>query len=200
MKASFTRHAVAVFWLALVFGGMALLWRYKLTPGPEAHPAAIFPENALVTLASPRATIVMLAHPKCTCTRASIDELAVLMGRLHGQAAATVLFVRPEGVEDAWEQSDTFLSASRIPGVSVRVDAEGRVASKLGATVSGHTLVYDAQGHLLYSGGITAARGHAGDNAGRERIVALLGGATSTKHSGPTFGCDLSDPSPTGGR
>ena len=44
---------------------------------------------------------------------------------------------------------------------------------------SGQVVVYDAKGALLFSGGITAARGHMGDNAGRDRITALLRGDTA---------------------
>ena len=38
----------------------------------------------------------------------------------------------------------------------------------------GQTLLYDAGGTLIFSGGITGSRGHAGDNAGEAALVALL--------------------------
>jgi hypothetical protein len=54
-------------------------------------------------------------------------------------------------------------------------------------------LLYDTAGRLLFSGGITAARGHSGDNAGREAIVALLAGAPTDRTQTPVFGCKLSN-------
>ena len=53
-------------------------------------------------------------------------------------------------------------------------DDDGAEARRFGAETSGQTLLYDEHGALLFSGGITGARGHAGDNAGRASLVALL--------------------------
>jgi hypothetical protein len=55
---------------------------------------------------------------------------------------------------------------------------------------------------LLFSGGITAARGHAGDNAGRSELVSLLNGGPvapaatlnrggSARDATSVFGCPL---------
>ena len=38
-----------------------------------------------------------------------------------------------------------------------------------------------SEGALLFSGGITGARGHAGDNAGRARVLALLNDAKAER-------------------
>jgi len=50
----------------------------------------------------------------------------------------------------------------------------GCVVDRFGAETSGHTLLFDSGGRLLLSGGITDSRGHAGDNAGENAIVALI--------------------------
>jgi hypothetical protein len=52
-------------------------------------------------------------------------------------------------------------------------------------------ILYDAAGRLRFSGGITAARGHAGDNLGRSAIVELLEGDSPTATATPVFGCSL---------
>ena len=49
-------------------------------------------------------------------------------------------------------------------------DDDGAEARRFGAETSGQTLLYDARGALAFSGGITGARGHAGDNAGRASL------------------------------
>jgi hypothetical protein len=53
-------------------------------------------------------------------------------------------------------------------------------------------MLYDARGALLFSGGITGARAHAGDNPGRSALVALLNRQSGT-HASTTnvFGCSL---------
>ena len=45
---------------------------------------------------------------------------------------------------------------------------------RFGLVSSGHALLYDENGRLLFSGGLTNARGHAGNSVGRNAIVAIL--------------------------
>jgi hypothetical protein len=77
--------------------------------------------------------------------------------------------------------------------VSVAADDEGREHARFGVETSGHVLLYDAAGKLMFSGGITPSRGHSGDNTGRDAVVRLLrhGGVERTKT--PVFGCSLKD-------
>jgi hypothetical protein len=135
----------------------------------------------------------MLAHPRCPCTRASIGELSLLMARCQGQVDTRVLFLKPAGAGEDWWKTDLWESASAIPGVSVLLDEDGAEARHFGAVTSGQTLLYDAEGRLVFSGGITGARGHSGDNTGRSTLVALIEGQRRSGGSGPVFGCSLRD-------
>jgi hypothetical protein len=75
--------------------------------------------------------------------------------------------------------------------VTVQRDDAGREARLFGAETSGDTRLYSATGELMFHGGITIARGHSGDNPGRDALEALLfgkpAGATKTR----VFGCSL---------
>lgn len=73
-------------------------------------------------------------------------------------------------------------------------DGDGVEAKRFGAFTSGQALLYDAQGQLRFSGGITDSRGHEGDNAGREAIEAILAGKTATTTLTDVFGCGLFAP------
>lgn len=136
----------------------------------------------------------MLAHPKCSCTRASIGELAELMERVRGTVDAHVLFLHPDDADARWEHTDLWTRAAAISGVTVHSDVGGREAARFRAATSGDTVVYDANGALVFRGGITAARGHAGDNPGRQRIVSLITAGTADRPTSPVFGCPLQDP------
>ena len=85
-----------------------------------------------------------------------------------------VVFLKPSSMPDGWEQTDLWKTAAALPNATVVRDDDGREAERFGAATSGQTMLYDARGSLLFSGGITGARAHAGDNAGRSAIVALL--------------------------
>lgn len=178
-------------WLLAIGAGGRYLWGYESTPGVAASAPDRWPAASRIKPAASRPTLVMLAHPQCPCTRASIGELTRLMTQAQGRVTAYVLFVKPPEFSAGWEQTDLWASAAAIPGVTVVRDDDGVEAARFGAATSGQTVLYDASGKLLFSGGITAARGHAGDNAGRSAIVSLLVNDESEQKESPVYGCPL---------
>jgi hypothetical protein len=186
--------AAVVVWVTVVAIGAFGLGRYASTPGAASTPPERWPEASAIARTPGLATMVLVAHPMCPCTRATIGELAQVMERVRDRAIARVLFVRPEGVDEGWEKTDLWRSASAIPGVTASTDAGGVEAARFHASTSGDTIVYDAEGRLLFSGGITGGRGHAGDNPGESRVVSLLTKGTADRSQGPVFGCSLEEP------
>lgn len=179
-------------WLVAVVGGSAALVIYSYTPGAgEASAPASWPAASTIVRDADRPTLVMFAHPKCPCTRASIGELATLMTHQQGRLDARVIFFQPDEASADWSQTDLWRSAAAIPGVTVTVDRDGREARRFHGTTSGHTVLYDPAGHLLFSGGITEARGHAGDNAGRDAIAHILSRGPIPGAHTPTYGCPI---------
>jgi hypothetical protein len=170
---------------------MSVLWRYSGTPGRAATPLAAWPEDAPLQRAKGRSTLVMFAHPQCPCSRASIGELAILMARAQEKVDAHVFFYFPVHESSAWARTDLWDSARTIPGVEAIEDPGGALALRFGAFTSGQTLLYGPDGRLEFNGGITAARGHSGDNNGRQAILALLQGGTAERSVTPVFGCSL---------
>jgi hypothetical protein len=180
-------------WLLVVGIGLSVLLGYENTPGVAAKPLASWPADSQIQRQPGRATLVMLVHPHCPCSRASIGELAVLMAQSQERLTAYVLFLKPAGFSDDWEKTDLWQSAAGIPGVQPIVDHDGVEARRFHAMTSGQTVLYDAGGRLLFSGGITVARGHAGDNAGRSAIVSLVNAKVAEQAETPVFGCPLFD-------
>jgi hypothetical protein len=180
-------------WLLACLVGLGLLWRYKTTPGADGDPPARWPAASVLARTEGRATLVMLVHPRCACSKASLDELNAVMQDAR-DVDAYVVFDMPEG----WAHTSTWERAQRIRGVTVVEDRGGVESARFRVAVSGHTLLYDAAGTLRFSGGITGARGHAGDNAGRQQLVAALRSRVTTRDGqvpvSDVFGCRLFDP------
>jgi hypothetical protein len=170
-----------------------ILWGYENRPGVSAEAPLLWPAESRIQRATDRATLVMLAHPHCPCTRASIGELASLMAHSQGRLNAYVLFLKPEGFTEEWEKTDLWESAVMIPGVTAMIDDGGAEARRFHAATSGQTILYGADGRLLFTGGITGSRGHAGDNAGRSSIVSLVNAGTAERTETFVFGCPLFD-------
>ena len=185
---------VALVWFGLVGIGFSYLWNYENTPGIAAVAPRRWPADSHIQPARDRATLIMLAHPKCPCTRASIGELAAIMAHCQGRLNAYVLFMKPEGFTENWEKTDLWQSASQIPDVQVISDPSGEEARRFSAVTSGQTLLYDLKGELLFSGGITPSRGHSGDNAGKSAIVSIINREIPDTNVTNVFGCPLFDP------
>jgi hypothetical protein len=184
---------LVVVWLSAVAYGMAVMWSYNHRPGEVAIAPVRWPTDSRVPRASDGYTLVMLAHPKCPCTRATLEELSKLMTHTQGRLRSFVLFVKPLGVPQDWEHTDLWQSASVIPGVTVLDDLDGVEAKRFDAHVSGQVMVYDESGKLVFQGGITESRGQIGDNAGRSAIEARVNRGISERDRTLVFGCELFD-------
>jgi hypothetical protein len=180
-------------WAGAVGFGVSALVNYETAPGPVGTVSATLPKESLIKLAVDRPTLVMLAHPSCPCTRASVGELAKLMAHVKGKVRAYVLFYAPAGSGAEWQDTDLRRSAAQIPGVIALSDIDGAEARRLGAETSGHTFLFGPDGRLLFNGGITASRGHSGDNAGESALASLIDNGTSSRTNTLVFGCALRD-------
>lgn len=179
-----------------IAAAMTVLWQYKNAAGAQADAPPSWPPETELTREAGVPTLVMFAHPMCPCTRASLAELRMLMSEFKGRVSAHVVFALPPGVADGWEKTDLWSSAASIPGVQVHRDAAEREAHRFSAKTSGHIVFYGTDGRLLFQGGITAARGHVGDNAGRARLTSLLRAQSSERAGSDVYGCALDSPSP----
>lgn len=184
---------VVLLWLGCAVFGFACLGRLGQAAGASGHPPARWRQSPLVALDPVKPTLVMLVHPQCPCSRASIDELNHLMALCPNRAAASVLFLKPAGYSKAWAQTALWRQAAAIPGVRVLLDNNEDMTRRFGAATSGETLLYAPGGRLLYQGGLTGSRGHEGDNAGLSEVAALLGNQNlkAAARQEPVYGCPL---------
>jgi hypothetical protein len=113
------------------------------------------------------------------------------MAKIPGRVAAYVLMVEPEGMPADWANTGLADRAATVSGVTVVPDAGGREAGRFRALASGLTVLYDREGRRVFSGGITASRGHEGDSFGRRRLLAILDGQPVDRDESPVFGCTL---------
>ena len=179
-------------WPALVVPGYVLVERHASIPGRLAEPPARWPAPPELTRTPGRFSVVMLAHPRCPCTRATLAELGRLMPAITARADVWVLFLDPEGAD--WRGTDRWVQAEAIPGVHVLADPDGGIADQLHAYTSGQVVVYDPDGALVFNGGITPGRGHEGTNEGRSDVASIVLGTQAVSTTTPVFGCDLHSP------
>ncbi len=199
-----------VAWVALGTSGLFALTAHGAAAGRPANaPAELSPtEDPSSSLRrTGRATLVVVAHPACPCTRATLHELERVLGSVGGteRIDVVVLFTGPRRGDARADRIAGQLRAlaGAIPGARIVDDPGGVEASRLGAFTSGTVLFYDHAGSLHFNGGITPGRGHEGDSAGGDALRALLlretsretraDGAPVPNGAAPVFGCALAD-------
>lgn len=183
-------------WLAAVTAGFVSMFHYSAEPAAIATPPARWPTQAPLSLDPLRPTLVLFAHPHCPCTRATLAELDRVMARCVDRLAATVLFYKDPQLGPRWERTELWDHAASIPGVRPLADPLGETARVFGAMTSGLAVLYAPDGHLMFHGGITASRGHEGDNAGAEAIIDLVASGTGAFRTSEVYGCALVGPEP----
>ncbi|MFG0318334.1 MAG: hypothetical protein ACF8XB_13745 [Planctomycetota bacterium JB042] len=186
------RRRVIVAWGALVAAGFAALGAYQHRPGAIGAVPRLWPAGVESLRSDRGPTVLLFAHPRCPCTRATLEGLDRLVARApEGPFRLVVVFFRPDGADEGTWRTDLVEHAERIPGAEVRTDAGGVLARRFGARTSGQVVAYDEEGQLRFCGGLTPSRGHAGDCAGTDAILRLLRGADPQVPPAPVYGCDL---------
>ena len=173
--------------LATVGAGAAQL-RYAFTPGELGEPALAWPEHSGITRVPGRATLLMFVHPRCTCTRASLDELAEVIA-LDPPAADVVLVVDDE---DHGPLAPAV--ALDVPGARI-VHEHGEETERFGVATSGEVMLFSAGGERRFVGGITASRGARGSSPGRVALEAALTDPHRATDAA-VYGCPLTESAP----
>jgi len=188
---------LAASWLGILGWAGKQLLDYENTPAKPGQPPREWPADSSIRRSRGQFTLLMLVHPNCPCTSASLSELEKILTQDGARVTATILFTKPETTEQDARASALARRAQHIPGLNVLFDPKGTETKRFDGTVSGQTLLYSPDGRLLFSGGITAARGHQGINPGEEAVVQLIEGQEHANQvkAHPVFGCSLHDPS-----
>lgn len=183
--------AAACAWLLLVGAGMKAAMDYEATPGASNPAPEQWPASSRISPPKAKPRLLVFAHPRCPCTRATFDELLEIAARAPDRAEIDVWFYRPSGAAANWNQGDLWRRVATQPGFKVHNDEEGREARLFGASTSGTVVLFDAQRRLVFRGGLTALRGKAGDSMGRQAVLSFLLDGKPVAAQSPVFGCSL---------
>jgi hypothetical protein len=183
-----------VLWLTAVGYGLVYLGRYETAPGEQhASTPKVFPVDSVIRRDDNRAALLFFAHPKCPCSKASLNEIARLMPEVEGRLSVFVVLSKPADAPADWTDTDLRRGAEKIPGVTVVIDENEIETDRFSARTSGTALLYDKDGNLRFQGGVTRARGQEGDNAGRSAISDIVNNNASEQDETSVFGCPIQD-------
>ena len=184
---------VGLMWIVLLASGWHVLLRHALTPTEDGCVPEHWPAGSTLALDAELPTLVLFAHRSCPCTRTTLQELDSILTIAPGRARALIVLLAPANATGDRVGGDLEKRARALPGVQVILDAPGREARRFHVRASGHVVLYSPEGHSLFSGGITQARGHAGDSAGRRTVLGWLRQEPAALRAALVFGCSLFD-------
>jgi hypothetical protein len=191
--------AAAVAWAGTVAMAFEAMRRFETTPGLPASAPRAWPAATTVPRTPGTWSLVMLVHPHCSCSRASVQELAEIVEKAPRAVQTTVLVYRPQEMAVGWERTNVYDAAMRVRRARVLIDDDGAEAKHFGGFTSGQTFLYDGDGRLRFAGGVTSLRGHAGLNRGRVDVIRIAN-QRSGRGSHPVFGCAITTTRTTGER
>lgn len=190
-----------ILWLVGISLGSYFMFLHEFTPGrslpaPQRLPEAL---QATIPTEGQKLTLFFAVHPDCPCTRASVEQLDRFLTKFRREARAVALFWTEDGSSSSKSQptnSRYWERLNRLDTVVTIQDPQGLLAEKLGSLVSGATVAYDSDGKLVFQGGLTATRGHAGPSVGIDALTYIVQGKSIPELcKTPTFGCSLNEES-----
>lgn len=114
-----------------------------------------WPEETALARDPARKTMVAFLHPRCSCARGTVSELAEILAVAGPKVRASIVLAGSAGGGAAGaERSELETQARAVPGVRVRIDENNAEAQRFGVAGCGQVLVFTPGGHLLYAGGI----------------------------------------------
>lgn len=174
-------------WATSVSIGLMGLALYANSPGKPAIPPERWPDTSQLSLHPEHPTLLFFVHPRCFCTRSSTRELETVISRNEGRLFVQAVVVQPRDPDKQWRATPLVRHLEQLPESNLRVDTEGKETRTFGVSTSGQVLVYSPEGRLLFSGGVTGARGHSGHNLG----IATLNETLSLGEPGSSKCCDV---------
>jgi hypothetical protein len=170
-----------VVWATLLAIGFDQSMRWEFGAGSAASPRQQM-------VATTRPWLIVALHSQCPCSVATVQNLTSLSIKDRSRMRLTLLFSGP----DPHHSPVIDKAAALAEAEKVFLD-EDEILKAYGARTSGQALLYSTSGQLVYSGGLTDARGEPGESAGMQAIIHTLAGLPC-RASAPVYGCALQTP------
>lgn len=178
-------------WLGVVSLGWVALAAYSGTAGTSQPVPIERPIDSRLKFTPDSLNVILFLHPKCSCSHATVNLYRDAISFATLPVQTQFVFFCPKNEGDDWVMDRLWNSAKPIPSSSRLIDRAGEEAKRFNINTSGHVLVYDREGILVFGGGITTRRGHEGTSLGSETLRKIVQGKPFHKLALPVFGCPI---------
>lgn len=178
---------VLIFLFIFSVSGLQYLMVYSAQAGSQNTILNQRPTQSKLS-STPSPHLVMFLHPGCSCSKASLTELSKLMSETP-ELTAQIVFMKSKKLELLFNQNPLVEKAKLISRANIVYDENGDESRLFEAETSGLTHLY-INSNLVFNGGLTMARGHEGESAGKAAILSHLKGHKADSKT-LVFGCDI---------
>jgi hypothetical protein len=178
-------------WVIAVGTGMGALWTYGSRPGEKGPAPSDWPADNFIAPQAGKYNLVLSFHPQCPCSSATVEELSAILARTSEQLHVHALVYLPSSTSAAFADTNLTAGLKQLPHTTISFDADGKWAARIGALTSGEAQLFAPDGRCVFRGGITGARGHAGENTGRHAVIALVNGESGAAAETAVYGCAI---------
>lgn len=188
----------AVFPAVIVVGTWSLA-NYSTQPGAQGRCATDLhsvdltdiPELDSQDLAG-QTSLFIFYHPHCPCTMSTARMFSRIENSIATNPKVVAVAYCPKDESTTWIDS-RITEVFRKLSATVIADRGAVVAQKFGVETSGHVLVYQASGRLVFDGGITPGRGHEGDCPASRNLIQKVSAHSGQLDQWPVYGCPIVD-------
>ena len=178
---------ITLIWLALFATAYYVLLKYDFKT--TDNKLKTMTQATQLKISEQKPTLIAFLHAKCPCSKASIHEINRLLASHSKELKTIFVFGKEEGLNLDWvKESDLYKEAQQMP-VEIIIDTNNQEAKAFKAQTSGKVFLISPQRKILFQGGVTASRGHEGDNLGINAIQDILNGKEAKVDFQPSFGC-----------
>lgn len=189
------RGGLALLWFVVAVSGLSLFGAYQNREGDRGAVPGQWPAKSRISRSTNGSTLLVFLHPNCPCSRASVHSLQRILAAVPTANRPRTIFVFRRAATDDWRVRSLLAdAAAATPDATFLQDFDLQESARFGTQVSGHVLVYDRAGQLVFDGGITPDRGQEGESVSGTRLYDALADSTGPAAHTAVFGCSLQTP------
>lgn len=174
-------------WFLACAVGLSVAIGYSYIPGAVPQHLRRPASSQLTEIGKPQ--LLLFLHPRCSCSKATVSELSRILPELK-DTAVTVVFNNPTA-DPRWTEGELWTQVQALPKVRLVNDLGGVETKLYQVQTSGHAVLTDANGAIVFSGGITPSRGHQGESEGKTFLQSWEKLQTKESLFSKVFGCGL---------
>lgn len=181
----------AATWLVLVVFALTSFTAYKGVAGPSQTLQSSVAQTLPSHSDEGTTRLIAFVHPFCPCSLATLSNIDLATTRIASPIEVSIVISDLSSNANEVSPAESF--SRRFPKWSVSKLSLEEI-NRRGVATSGHVLLIAKDEQILFSGGITKARGHVGECRG---LNELIHAAEQTQNTGsevralPVFGCSF---------